>query len=381
MSMPVTDTHELVTDYTDPELLETVAQRLLHPAVFDYFAGGAGDESALRANVAAWQRLRVRPRVLRPVPEVDMSVSVLGSTLRVPIAVAPMGFQRLAHPDGERATAAAAASLHAAMALSTYATVTIEDVAATAPDATRWFQCYVLRDRGHTAELLQRAAASGFRAVLLTADAAAPGDRRRDRRHGYVLPHSPDVAPANLVAGPLSAAFSTELDTELSLDDIAWVAEASGLPVAVKGVLHPSDARDCVAAGAAAVVVSNHGGRQLDAAVATAAALPDIVAAVGGRGDVLVDGGIRSGADVLRALALGARAVLVGRPVLWALAAGGQAGVAQLLAALAADLDRCMRLCGISRLADITPDLLGADWSEGVRVRDHVVGHRVTVEP
>lgn len=362
MSRPATDARiPGAPDYCDPGQLEAAALGLLHPAVFDYFAGGAGDESAMQANLAAWQSLRLRPRVLRSVTSVDTATTVLGCPLRVPIAVAPMGFQRLAHPDGERATAMAAGSVGAAMALSTYATVSIEDAAEAAPNAARWFQCYILRDRGYTAELLQRAAASGYRAVLLTADAPAPGDRRRDRRHGYVLPHPPGVAPANLGAGALSAAYSTELATDLGPADIAWVAEVSGLPVAVKGVLHPDDARECLAAGASALVVSNHGGRQLDAAVATAAALRDVVAAAGGAADVLVDGGVRSGADVVRALALGAKSVLVGRPVLWALAAGGQHGVAEFLAWLIADLERCMRMCGTSRLADISPDVLGPE--------------------
>jgi 4-hydroxymandelate oxidase len=358
MSTPVTDPPAPAPDFGDPQLLEAAARDRLHPAVFDYFAGGAGDETALRENLSAWRSMRLRTRVLRPVTSVDTTTKVLGCPLDVPIAVAPMGFQRLAHLDGEAATAAAAGTVGAAIALSTYATVSIEDVAAAAPQATRWFQCYVLRDRGYTAELLQRAAASGYRAVLLTADAPAPGDRRRDRRHGYVLPHPPGVAPANLGAGAMTAAYSGELDTGLRPGDIEWIREVSGLPVAVKGVLHPDDARACVQAGAAALVVSNHGGRQLDAAVATAAALDSVVGAVDDAVDVLVDGGIRSGADVVRALALGARAVLLGRPVLWALAAGGQQGVAEYLAWLIADLDRCMRMCGASSLADITADLI-----------------------
>jgi 4-hydroxymandelate oxidase len=351
-------TEALGVDYADVDQVEASARDILHPAVYDFFAGGAGDESALAANLASWRTIRLRPRVLRPAAHPDTSVTVLGSTLAAPIVIAPMGYQRLAHPDGERATTVAAARVGAAMTLSTYATTRLEDVRAAAPDGVQWFQTYILQDRGLTADLLQRAAASGFTAVLLTVDATVPSDRRRDRRHGYSLPHADDIDLPNLGGVGLDAAYSSRLEADLGPDVIGWVREVSGLPVAVKGVLHPDDARVCVDAGAAGVVVSNHGGRQLDAAMASADALADVVNAVGDRADVLVDGGVRRGADVVRALALGARAVLVGRPVLWALAHDGEEGVTAMLTALIDGIGGCLRMCGAASATALGADVL-----------------------
>jgi 4-hydroxymandelate oxidase len=356
MSMPGTEAVDV--DYADLDQVEASARDILHPAVYDFFAGGAGDESALAANRASWLAIRLRPRVLRPASHPDASVTVLGSTLAAPIAIAPMGYQRLAHPDGERASAVAAARVGAAMTMSTYATTRLEDVRAAAPDGVQWFQSYILQDRGLTADLLQRAAASGFTAVLLTVDATVPGDRRRDRRHGYVLPHADDIDLPNLGGMGLDAAYSRRLEANLGPEVIGWVREVSGLPVAVKGVLHPDDARACVEAGAAAVVVSNHGGRQLDAAIGAADALADVADAVADRADVLVDGGVRCGADVVRALALGARAVLIGRPVLWALANQGEEGVTRMLTSLIDDIGRCLRMCGAASVTELGPDVL-----------------------
>jgi 4-hydroxymandelate oxidase len=331
----------------------------MHPAVYDYFAGGAGDESALAGNVAAWRRVRLRPHVLRDVRDVDSSVEVFGDRLAGPVLVAPMGYQRLAHPDGELGTAAGAGATGLGFAVSTYATTSIEEVAAAARPAPVWFQAYVLQDRVLTADLLRRAKHAGCRAVLLTVDAVVAGDRRRDARHGYVLPHDASVRLANLRPhAELSAVYSELLEQALTPELVGWVADTSGLPVLVKGVLRGDDARLCVDAGAAGVVVSNHGGRQLDAVTATADALPEVVDAVGDRATVLVDGGVRSGADVVRALTLGARAVLLGRPVLWALAVGGEEGVRSFLTWLADDVRRCLALCGARRVADLQPDLI-----------------------
>jgi 4-hydroxymandelate oxidase len=352
--MPATEP----VDYLDADGLEEAARAVLSPAVHDFFAGGAGDESTVAANRAAWQAMRVRPRVLRGGLLPETSVSVLGGRLAVPLAVAPMGYQRLADPEGEVATARAAARTGVAMTLSTYATSSLEEVAAAAPDAVRWFQAYVLTDRDATAELLHRAATSGYGGIVLTVDATAPGDRRRDRRHGFVLPHEGPLELPHLGAGDLDAAYSTRLEQHLTPDVVGWVREAGGLPIAVKGVLHPDDARAAVDAGASAVVVSNHGGRQSDAALASADALPAVVAAVGDRAEVLVDGGVRSGSDVVRALALGARAVLVGRPVLWALALGGEQGVAALLAGLTEGTLRCLQACGATSVDDLDPGVL-----------------------
>jgi 4-hydroxymandelate oxidase len=347
-------------DWTDPEAVEEAAARVLHPAVRDYFAGGAGAESTLEASGYAWDRWQLHPRVLHDISTVDTATTLLGERLAAPIVVAPMGYQRLAHPDGELATARACAGVGLSFALSTYATTSLEEVAACA-EGPRWFQAYVLRDRAITVDMLQRAASSGCSAVLLTVDAPVVGDRRRDRRHGYWLPTS-DLRLANFPAHSqqLTASYSTALDAGLTADDVAWVAEVSGLPVLVKGVLRADDAVRCVDAGAAGVVVSNHGGRQLDGAVPSATALPEVADAVGGRATVLVDGRVRTGTEVLRAVALGADAILVGRRVLWALAAGGAPGVAAVLEHLVADLGRAMALCGVARLDDLPAGLVRA---------------------
>jgi 4-hydroxymandelate oxidase len=346
------------TDWTDAEHIEVAARARLPREIYDYFAGGAGEEATIAANLASWRRRLLAPRVLRGVGDVNTGVDVLGCRMATPVAVAPMGQQGMADPDAECATAAAAAATGTVFAVSTYSTSTMEDVAASG--GSQWFQAYVLRDRGLTRELLQRAAAAGYRAVLLTVDAPVAGDRRRDRRNGYRLPTDPALRLANFpLNGQLSAGYSIELENTLTPDLITWVADVSGLPVAVKGVLRGDDALRCVQAGARGVVVSNHGGRQLDGAVATADALAEVAGALAGSGaDVLVDGGVRTGADVLRALALGAHAVLVGRPVLWALAVGGEPGVRGLLTELRADLLRTMALCGVSSVAEIGPELL-----------------------
>jgi 4-hydroxymandelate oxidase len=357
-----------VTDPFDPldlAALEAAARARLERGVYDYIAGGADAELTLADNLAAWSRLRLRPRVLRDVTEVATATSLLGSQVPTPLLVAPMAYHRMAHPDGEAASAAGAAAAGAPYVCSTQATMSVEEVAAAAPDAVRWFQVYVVRDRGWTAELVARAAAAGYRALVLTVDVPLLGNRLRDLRNDFRLPTG--MAPAN--APPAGAARQRELavdvlaqagqfDPGLTPDTIGWLAERSGLPVVVKGVLRGDDAVACLDAGAAGVVVSNHGGRQLDGVVATADALPEVAAAVGDRAEVYVDGGIRRGTDVLKALALGARAVLVGRPVLWALATGGAPGVQQLLSGLATELRLAMALCGAVSLADLTPDLI-----------------------
>jgi 4-hydroxymandelate oxidase len=313
----------------------------------------------------AWARLRLRPRVLRDVSQVSMATTVLGSAIEVPLLVAPMAYHRMAHPDGEAASAAGAGAAGAGYILSTQATMTVEEVAEAVPGAMRWFQVYVVRDRGWTADLVARAAAAGYRALVLTVDVPVLGNRLRDLRNDFQLPTG--LKPAN--APPAGAARQRELDVDLlaqagqfdpglTPEVIGWLAERSGLPVLVKGVLRGDDALACLEAGAAGVVVSNHGGRQLDTVVATADALAEVAAAVGDRGEVYVDGGIRRGTDVVKALALGARAVLVGRPVLWGLTVGGAAGVERVLSGLAGELRLAMALCGAPDLARLTPDLV-----------------------
>ena len=352
-------------DPLDPAALEAEARARLELGVYDYIAGGADAELTLADNLAAWSRLRLRPHVLRDVNEVSTATTLLGSQVPTPLLVAPMAYHRMAHPDGEAASAAGAAAAGAPYICSTQATMSVEEVADAAPDAVRWFQVYVVRDRGWTAELVARAAAAGYRALVLTVDVPLLGNRLRDLRNDFRLPTG--MAPAN--APPAGASRQRELavdvlaqagqfDPGLTPETIGWLAERSGLPIVVKGVLRGDDAAACLDAGAAAVVVSNHGGRQLDGVVATADALAEVAAAVGDRAEVYVDGGIRRGTDVVKALALGARAVLVGRPVLWGLAAGGAAGVERVLSGLAGELRLAMALCGVVGVADLTPDLI-----------------------
>jgi 4-hydroxymandelate oxidase len=351
-----------VADLLDLEALERQARERLDPGAYDYIAGGADAELTLADNLAAWSRLRLRPRVLRDVAAVSTATTVLGTEVATPILVAPTAYHRLAHPDGEAATAAGAAAAGAVYVLSTQATMSIEEVAAAAPGGLRWFQVYVVRDRGWTAELVARAAAAGYRALVLTVDVPMLGNRLRDLRNQFRLPTG--MAPANTprqLDDPRAVdvlAQAGQFDPSLTPETIAWLGERSGLPVLVKGVVRGDDAVVCLEAGAAGVVVSNHGGRQLDGVVATADVVAEVVAAVGGRGEVLVDGGVRRGTDVVKALALGARGVLVGRPVLWGLAVGGVAGVRGVLEGLAVELGLAMGLCGAARVADLTPDLV-----------------------
>ena len=361
--------------------LEQLARGLLPAAVYDYYAGGSGRERTLLANERAWARIWLAPRMLRDVSVVDTTTRLLGHPVATPLAVAPTAFHRLGHPDGEVATAAGAARAGALFVLSTRSTRTIEDVAAAA--GTWWFQVYIMQERSHTARLVQRAAAAGASALVLTVDTPEVGRKRRDS-DDLVIPDEDYLA--NL--GQVEDMSGTGLAADVTFADIGWLSKISGgLPVVVKGVLRPDDALACAAAGAAAVLVSNHGGRQLDGAIPTAAALPGIAAALAGApapgvasvtpltyssvtkgatrapgapavtgpGAVpaYVDGGIRSGEDALAALALGAAAVLVGRPVLWALACGGADGVAELLTGLTDGLAHAMALAGAATLAEV----------------------------
>jgi 4-hydroxymandelate oxidase len=343
------------------EALEDQARRLLPPEVYDYLAGGAEDERSLNDNVAAWARLRLRPRILRDVTDVSVATTVLGIPVRSPVLVAPVAFHRLAHPEGEVGMARASAAAGSLMVVSTRASMTVEDIAAAAPELPLWFQVYVLQDRPWTAELVTRAARAGYRALVLTADTPHVGHRRRDAANGFVLP--PGVGMANLPAGAELAVADPDYpgahqSPAVTFDDIGWLASISRLPIVVKGVLRGDDAVRCIDAGASALVVSNHGGRQLDGAVAGADALAEVVGASAGEVEVYVDGGIRRGSDVLKALALGARAVLVGRPLLWGLATAGADGAQRVLDQLGAELARDMGLAGACTVDDLTPDLV-----------------------
>ncbi|MGY1595066.1 alpha-hydroxy acid oxidase [Geodermatophilus sp. SYSU D00708] len=331
-------------DLLDLEALEARAREVLPADVVDYYAGGAEGEVTLREAPAAWRSWRLRPRVLRGPAAVSLATTLLGSEVATPVGVAPWAYQAMASPEGERGTAEGAAAAGALMTVSTSASTGLAEVAAVAPSAPKWFQLYRVHSPAHTDDLVRRARAAGYRALVLTADMPVYGRRLRDRRAAFALPA--DLPLPNRPDGGDPADVPV-----WTFDDIGRFADLSGLPVVVKGVLRGDDAARCVRAGAAAVWVSTHGGRQADPVVASAHALPEVVEAVDGAAEVYVDGGIRAGSDVLTALALGARAVFVGRPAVWGLATGGAAGVARVLTGLTAELAHTMTLCG---LADVT---------------------------
>jgi 4-hydroxymandelate oxidase len=341
----------LVTDLS-LEDLEDDARRAIGEMAYAYYSGGAEDERLLQGNVEAWKHWQLHPHVLAGISEVSLATALLGTPVSSPVVIAPTAIQGLAHPEGEVATARGAAEVGALMILSSLATCPLEDVAAAAPDSPRWMQIYILRERARTEDLVRRAAAHGYRALVLTVDAPVSGLRLREWRIGVHLPD--DLALPNLAGdstdsareGGFMAVVTNEFEPALTPDDIGWLAGLSALPVVVKGVQRADDAVRCVDAGAAAVVVSNHGARQLADAPATADILAEVVDAVDGQAEVYVDGGVRRAPDVAKALALGARATLVGRPSLWALATGGADGVAGLLRWYEAELRRTMHLCG-----------------------------------
>jgi isopentenyl diphosphate isomerase/L-lactate dehydrogenase-like FMN-dependent dehydrogenase len=330
---------------------ETAAAQRLEPGILGYYAGGANDERTLRANVDAFEYWQLRPRVLVDVAEPSTTTSVLGREIAFPVLIAPMAYQRAGHPDGEVAMARAAAAAGTIMCLSTLATATPEEVAATG--VARWFQFYVPRDTGRASETMAQVRAEGFEALVITADTPVLGRRERDLRTEFSIPAALHVAAVDHEQPtPLSAL--ADMSASLTWPDIARLHAESGLPIVVKGILTAEDARLACEHGAAAIVVSNHGGRQLDGVSATIDALAEVVEAVDGRIEVLVDGGIRRGTDVLKALALGARAVLIGRPALWGLVVDGEAGVSQVLELLRAEIELALQLVGCRTVADVT---------------------------
>lgn len=347
---------------------EAAAREKLDPAAWGYFAGGAGDEITLRRNREALDELEIRYRTMVDVSQRSTATTVLGRGIAFPVLIAPTAMQRLAHPDGELATARAAERAGTVMVVSTTATTGLAEVRSAARGAM-WFQLYVYRDRAITAELIGRAVAAGYDAIVLTVDAPVLGRRERDIRLGFTLPPGLTIAnaeaagmhrvpPAARDASGLMLHFRDLHDAALSPRDVEWVAATSGLPLVVKGIVRGDDARRALEHGARGIVVSNHGGRQLDTSVAAARALPEVVEAVGGSAEVYMDGGVRRGTDVLKALALGARAVLLGRPVLWGLAVGGEDGVVDVLELLREEFELAMALAGAREVGDITPDLV-----------------------
>ncbi len=337
---------------------EALARARIEPAHFDYVAGGAGDEETLADNDRGWRRWRLRPRVLVDVSAVDTAARLLGSDVRLPVGVAPMAFQHLAHPDAELASARAAARAGVVFCLSTMSSRALEEVAQAADEAgrgPRWFQLYVHRQRRRSEELVRRAAAAGYGAIVVTVDFPVAGRRERDVRNrlpypqaygNFELPQAADRGLLTVVIGGLN-------DASLSWSDLEWLRRLSDLPLVVKGVLSPEDAALAIEHGAAGVWVSNHGGRQLDRTPATAEVLAETVDAVDGRAEVYVDGGVRRGVDVLTALALGARGVFIGRPFGYALAAAGEQGVSRALEIIAGELRGDMALLGVRHVDEV----------------------------
>ena len=357
-----------VSDY------EALAAARVDPIAWDYYRGGAEDEVSLRANRSAFERIRLRPRMLVDVSVRELGTTVLGTPVSMPILVAPTAYHCMACDEGECATAQAAGAAGTVMVISTLATRSIEEVARAATGPL-WFQLYVYRDRGVSETLVRRAEAAGCKALVLTVDAPRLGTRERDVRNGFGLP--PHLRMANFVddtygdvhaqeqGGSALAVHAAALfDTSLTWEGLEWLRGVTTLPVVVKGILTAEDAELAVAHGADGIIVSNHGGRQLDGVPATIEALPEVAAAVAGRCELYLDGGVRRGTDVLKALALGARAVLVGRPVIWGLAADGAAGARHVLELLRDELDLAMTLSGRPTLASIDRTLvkLPADW-------------------
>jgi 4-hydroxymandelate oxidase len=334
---------------------EPIARARMGAPAFDYVAGGAWDEVSLAEAPRAWQRYRFVPRVLGRIAAVDLSGSFLDVGAPVPIAIAPMAAQVLGHPGGEAEMARGAAAAGIPMGVSTSSTQSLEDVAAAAPDAARFFQLYLVGDLGYTRSLVERAEAAGYRTVLLTVDLPVLGYRDRDRRSGFALPRMPMVDGYDSIGADRDRYGGLDRQREIGLDwaTVELVRSWTSRPVVLKGILSPEDARIAAEAGVAGIVVSTHGGRQLDRVIATADALAPIVDAVAGRCPVWVDGGIRRGLDVLVALALGADAVMIGRPFYWALAAAGATGVERAVAILREELEIAMTLLGRASIGDL----------------------------
>jgi 4-hydroxymandelate oxidase len=338
---------------------EMTARAKLTPAAFDYIAAGAGEQLSLEESRAAWRRYRLRPRIFRGGAAPDLSTDVIGTRLAMPLVVAPTAYQQVAHPDGEVEMARGVSAAGGLMVVTTRATRALEEIAAEL-HGPWWYQVYVVKDRTLTAALVRRAAGLGATALMLTVDTPYIGFKRG----GHVAPVSFEQHLANfgthLAPGAAFEEVTAAIDQDASirLETIAWLRDIAGLPVLVKGVLRADDAVACLEAGAAGVVVSNHGGRQLDRAVASAVALPEIAKAIGGRAPILVDGGIVSGTDVLVALALGATATMIGRPLLWGLTAAGSAGVERVLGCYRDELAHAMGLAGVTGAGDCTSDLV-----------------------
>lgn len=356
------------------EELERAAQAAMEERAANYVFAGAGSERTMRANREAFERREIVPRMLRDVSARDLSTSVLGTAMPAPLLLAPIGVQKVVHEDGERATARAAATLGLPLIASTASHFTLEEIAEAGGEAPCWFQLYWPNDRELARSLVERAAAAGYGAIVLTVDTFIPGWKPRDLQQAW-LPFLNGMGVANYFQDPVFRAaleqppeedqgtatghfLAVQANPSLSWDDLAWLREQTALPLVVKGTQHVEDAREAVRRGVDGIVVSNHGGRQVDGAIGSLDALPPIVKAAGDELAILFDSGVRSGADVFKALALGADAVCLGRPYIWGLALGGQAGVETVLKMTLAELDLTMALCGYTSPAQLGPDAL-----------------------
>ena len=355
--------------------LEERAREAVEARAANYLWAGAGAEATMAANLYAFQRRRIVPRMLRDVSERDLAIEVLGTTLPAPLLLAPIGVQKIVHPDGELATARAAAAVGVPMIASTASHFSLEAIAeAGGPDAPRWFQLYWANDRELVASFLARAERAGYGAIVLTVDTFIPGWKPRDLQ-GAWLPFLEGMGVANYFEDPVFQAalerppeqdpgaatghfLAVQANPGLAWEDLAWLREQTPLPILIKGIQHADDAREAAARGVQGVIVSNHGGRQVDGAIGALDALPGVAAAVGDELAVLFDSGVRGGADLLKALALGADAVCLGRPYVWGLALAGEAGVEAVLRMVLAELDLTMALCGLTRPAEVGPELL-----------------------
>lgn len=348
-------------DSVDFDALEEQARARMPSASFAFCAAGADDEISAVENITAWRALRLRPRVLRDVTAIDTRITLLGRQVPTPIMVAPTGRHKLFHPLGERATARGAAAAGAAYVMASNSNILIEDVAEERRAAPQWFQLYYWDNRAEVEALIDRLAEAGFTALVLTVDAPVGGWSPRAARDQHQP--TPDVLNINMPGRPMARTayhpdFVGKVLYPATWRELEWLVKRSPMPVIVKGVLRGDDALACAEHGARAVIVSNHGGRHLDTTVTTATAIGEVVQAVAGKAEIYVDGGIRRGTDILKALALGARAVLIGRPIIWGLAVNGADGVTAVLDHLHIELVRAMQLSGTAKLDQATPDLL-----------------------
>ncbi|CAL5213983.1 unnamed protein product [Lathyrus oleraceus] len=342
---------DLITNVSE---YEAIARQKLPKMIFDYYASGAEDEWTLKENRNAFSRILFRPRILRDVSKIDLTTNVLGFDISMPIMIAPTAMQKMAHPQGENATARAASAAGTIMTLSSRANASVEEVASTGP-GIRFFQLYVLKDRNVVTQLVRRAESAGFKAIALTVDTPVLGRREADIKNRFTM-------PPHLELKNYEGLKPGKLDKSLNWKDVKWLQTITSLPILLKGVLTAEDTKLSIQAGVSGIIVSNHGARQLDYVPATITALEEVVKAAGGKIPIFLDGGVRRGTDVFKALALGASGVFIGRPVVYSLAADGEAGVRKVLEILRDEFQLTMALCGCRSLKEISRDHVATDW-------------------